>query len=93
MNSYIEIVIIIPVLVLCYQFYSFSIKSEGVKLQNRSRLLGIVLMTLGVTALTYRTIAFAFFGLILIMFGFRLMAKGLDRLNKKIFIDQCEDDK
>lgn len=93
MSSYIEIMIIIPVLVLCYQFYSFSVKSEGVKLQNRSRLLGIVLMTLGVTALAYRTVSFAFFGLILIMFGFRLMAKGLDRLNKKVFIDQCEDDK
>lgn len=93
MSSYIEMMIIIPFLLVCYQFYSFSVKSEGVKLQNRSRLLGVVLMTLGVTALAYRSVPFAFFGLILIMFGFRLMAKGLDRLNKKIYIDQCEEDK
>lgn len=93
MSSYIEIMIILLFLVLSYQFYSFSVKSEGVKLQNRSRLLGIVLMTLGVTALAYRSVPFAFFGLILMMFGFRLIAKGLDRLNKKVFIDQCEEDR
>ena len=93
MRSYIEIMVVLPLLVLCYQFYSFSVNSEGQKRQERSRNLGIVLMTLGITALAYRSVPFTFFGFILIMFGFRLIAKGLDRLDKNIFIDQCEEDK
>jgi hypothetical protein len=93
MRSYIEIMVILPLLVLCYQFYSFSVNSEGQKRQERSRKLGIALMTLGITALAYRSVPTAFFGLILMMFGFRLMAKGLDRLDKSIFIDRCEEDK
>lgn len=93
MQSYIEIMIILPLLVMCYQLYSFSVNSEGQKRQERSRKLGIALMTLGITSLAYRSVTFAFFGIILIMFGFRLIAKGLDRLDKNIFIDQCEEDK
>lgn len=93
MRSYIEIMVIIPLLVLCYQFYSFSASSEGQKRQERSRKLGVVLMTLGITALAYRSVPFAFFGIILMMFGFRLIAKGLDRLDKNIFIDRCEEDR
>ena len=92
MRSYIEILIILPLLVISYQLYAFSVHSEIEKLQERCQKLGIALMTLGVTALVSKSAPFAFFGLILIMFGFRLLAKGLDRLNKHIYIDQYKDE-
>jgi hypothetical protein len=93
MHIYIEILIILPLLVLCYQLYSFSTNGEGREKQERCQKLGIVFMTSGIMALVFKSAPFAFFGLILMMFGFRLLAKGLDRLDKKIYIDQHEDDK
>jgi len=92
MHSYLEILIILPLLVLCYQLYSYSIHGEGLERQARCQGLGIAFMTLGIVALVFKSAPFAFFGLVLMMFGFRLLAKGLDRLDKKIFIDRCEDD-
>ena len=94
MRSYVEILIILPLLVLCYQFYFFSINSMGVEKQVRCQKLGIVFMTFGITALVFKTVPIVFFGLILMMFGFSLISKGLDRLDKKyIMIDQHQDEK
>jgi integral membrane sensor domain MASE1 len=93
MRSYFEIMILLPLLVMCYQLYSFSVNSERLKVQERCQKLGIALMTVGIMALVIKSAPFAFFGLILMMFGFRLLAKGLDRLDKKTFIDQFEGDK
>lgn len=93
MHSYFEILIILPLLVMCYQLYSYSVKGEGREKQERCRGLGIAFMLLGIMALVFKSAPLAFFGLILMMFGFRLIAKGLDRVNKEIFIDQCEDDR
>jgi integral membrane sensor domain MASE1 len=93
MRSYVEILIILPLLVMCFQLYSFSVNSTERKVQERCQNLGIGFMTLGITALVLKSAPFAFFGLILMMFGFRLLAKGLDRLDKKIFIDRFDDDK
>jgi hypothetical protein len=50
-------------------------------------------MSAGIAALAYKSVPFAFFGIILMMFGFRLIAKGLDRLEKKVFIDRFEEGK
>ena len=93
MRGYVEIMVVIPLLIVCYQLYSFSVNSEGRKLQERSRKLGIVFMSAGIAALAYKSVPFAFFGIILMMFGFRLIAKGLDRLEKKVFIDRFEEGK
>jgi hypothetical protein len=93
MRSYVEILIILPLLVLCYQLYSFSVNSTEQKRQERCQNLGIILMTFGITALVFRSPPSAFFGLILIMFGFRLIARGLDRFDKSIFIDRYDGDK
>ncbi|MDD2850283.1 MAG: hypothetical protein PHY09_00080 [Desulfuromonadaceae bacterium] len=92
MNSYIEMVIVLPLLVLCYQLYSFSVNSSGTRQQERSQKLGILFMTAGVMALVPRSAILSYFGLILMMFGFRLLAKSLDRLDKRRFIDRYEDD-
>lgn len=92
MQSYLEILIILPLLVLCYQLYSYSVSGEGRERQARCQGLGIAFMSCGIVALAFKSAPVAFFGLVLMMFGFRLLAKGLDRLDKKIFIDRCEDD-
>ena len=93
MRIYIEFIIVLTILVFCYQFYSLSVSSVGQQRQERCQKLGIAFMTLGITSLVFRSVPFVFLGLMLMMFGFRLLAKGLDRLEKKIFIDQHEDDK
>lgn len=93
MINFVDIIITLPLLVMSYQFYFFSVASKGVERQERCQKLGIAYMTFGITALVFKTIPFVVFGLILIMLAFRLLAKGLDRLDKKIFIDQHEDDK
>jgi hypothetical protein len=91
MQMYVESLIILPLLVVCFQLYSYSLHGEGRERQQRCQNLGIAFMTMGITALVLKSAPFAFFGLILIMFGFRLLARALDRLDKKIFIDQYED--
>ena len=93
MQNYVESLIILPLLVVCYQLYSYSIHGEGRQKQDKCQNLGIAFMTVGITALVFKSVSFVFFGLILIMFSFRLLAKGLDRLDKKIFIDRYEEDK
>jgi hypothetical protein len=49
-------------------------------------------MTTGICAMVFKSAPSAFLGLILMMFGFRLMAKGLDRLDKNTFIDRYDED-
>ncbi len=93
MHSYIEILIVLPVLVLCFQFYFFSVNCEGVMRQERCQRLGVAFMTIGIVALVFKSAVTAFFGLIMMMFGFRLIARGLDRLDKTKVITHYEDDK
>src|ERR1035437_9863439 len=92
MRTFVEIVIILPLLVLCYQFYFFSVNSKGIERQDRCQKLGIVFMTFGIMSLVFKTVPIVFFGLILMMFGFRLISRGLDRLDKEIMIDQLQDE-
>ena len=92
MNVYIEIAIVYPVLILSYQMYSFSASGKGIERQDRCLKLGVVYMTVGICSLVPRSVPLAFFGIIMIMFAFRLLAKGLDRLDKKIFIDRYDED-
>lgn len=92
MASYLKLLILIPLLVICYQIYSFTSSRIGAEKQIRCRRLGIGYMVLGILALVEREPLFAFFGLILIMGAFRLMAKSLDRIDKTVFIDRYEDD-
>jgi len=92
MSSYFQLLVLFPLLVICYQIYAFTSSRTGVERQNRCQKLGIGYMIAGILALTWREPLFAFFGLILIMFGFRLMAKGLDRIGKTVFIDRYDDE-
>lgn len=92
MRLYIEFLLTIPILLICYQMYAFSVHKKGLEMQSSCRTLGIVYMTVGIVALIARSPAFVFLGLILIMSGFRLMAKGLDRIDKKVFIDRYNEE-
>lgn len=92
MRNFFEILILLPLLVLCYQFYSFSINSVGRRRQERCLNLGVGFMVLGVVSLVFKSVPVVFCGLILMMFGFRLVAKGLDRLDKSVFIDRFDED-
>lgn len=90
MQTYLELIATLPVMVICYQLYAYSAKSKGVDRQRRCRKLGIAYMALGTTALIARDLPFVMLGLVLIMMGFRLMARGLDRIDKNLFIDRYD---
>ena len=92
MFEYVEFLSTIPLLVFCYQLYSFAASRCGEEKQKRCQVLGVVYMTAGIMSLVARGPAFVFMGLILIMFGFRLLAKGLDRLAKSTYIDRYDGD-
>ena len=92
MRYFVQLLIILPLLVICYQIYTFSSNRKGEDRQSRCQKLGIGYMVIGILALIEREPLFAFFGLILIMFGFRLMAKGLDRIDKTVFIESYNEE-
>jgi hypothetical protein len=91
MRTFVEIIIIIPMLILCFQLYFFSVNSKGVQKQDRCQKLGIVFMTFGIVSLVFKTVPIVSFGLVLMLFGFSLISKGLDRLDKNIYIDRFND--
>lgn len=92
MGEYLEFFGAIPLLVFCYQLYAFAASRGGEEKQRRCQVLGIVYMTAGIMALVVRGPVFVFMGLMLLMFGFRLLAKGLDRMGKSIYIDRYDGD-
>ena len=92
MRYFVQLLIILPLIVICYQIYAFSSSRKGEDRQSRCQKLGIGYMVIGILALIEREPLFAFFGLILIMFGFRLMAKGLDRIDKTVFIESYSEE-
>jgi hypothetical protein len=92
MYLYAELLGTIPIIMICYQIYAFSVNKKGAEKQKSCQNLGIAYMTFGITALIARQPVFVFMGLILIMFGFRLMATGLDRIDKKVFIDRYDEE-
>lgn len=92
MRNIIELFVLVPLFIMFYQFYAYSITSKGEERQKKCQLLGIVYTTLGICSLAFHTPLAVFGGLILIMLGLRLIARGLDRLDKNIFIDRFDDD-
>jgi len=93
LNIYIECFVMIPFIVVSLQFYSWIVSLEGEEKQKHCRALGITYTTLGTTCLMFRSLGLAIIGLILFMLGMRLIAHGLDRINKTVFIDRYKEDK
>lgn len=92
MKELIQLGILVPLFIMFYQLYSYTISGKGEEKQKKCLILGIISFTVGITCLAIHSIITVFGGMILMMFGFRLIAKGLDRLDKKTFIDRYEDD-
>jgi hypothetical protein len=84
---YVKFLIAPMFIVFWFQLYSYAIGRQGVERQTTCRILGIFSFTLGVVSLVTRDYLLVSTGIILMMFGFRLMAYGLDRIDRKVFID------
>jgi hypothetical protein len=85
--AYLKILIIVMFLAVIFQMYNYATSRQREEKQKICRGLGILLFTVGVVSLVTRDHFFVLAGLFLMMIGFRLMAQGLDRLDKKIYID------
>jgi hypothetical protein len=92
MGTIIEIAVLITLFAVLYQFYSYTNQSKGAERQKRCQATGIAYLTFGICAFVSKTVLSVFAGLFLMMFGFRLVAHGLDRIDKTTFIDHYRDD-
>jgi hypothetical protein len=87
-----KLIALLICLIVFVQMYNFAVRKKGEEKQRACRIFGIICTTAGIACLIYRTVFCTFSGLILIMMGLRLIAHGLDRLNKTVFIDRYEED-
>ena len=93
MNIYVQCFVVIPFMVVMVQFYWWIVSLKGLERQKHCRVLGVIYTTLGTVCFTFRTLPLAIVGLLLFMLGLRLIAHGLDRIGKTIFIDRLDDDR
>ncbi len=85
---YVKILILLPFFALIFQMYNYAVTRQREEKQEVCRGLGILSFSIGVVSLVSRDYPFVFAGLIMMMVGFRLIAHGLDRLDKKTYIDR-----
>jgi len=88
---YMKLLIILPLFAVIFQIYNYALTRKREEKQAVCRGLGIALLTVGIVSLIFRDFVSVFAGLLLMMVGFRLIAHGLDRLDKKVFIDRYND--
>lgn len=93
MLNFIEYLAFSMLIIIFFQLYYFAIASKGVEKQKRCQNFGIVFTSLGIFCLIVHQVQFVVAGFILMMLGFRLIAHGLDRIDKHIFIDRHEEDR
>jgi len=93
MRIYFECFGIVLFAVLLLQFYLWVVSLKGLEKQQHCKWLGIVYCTLGTLCFFFRSLPMGLLGLILFMLGLRLIAHGLDRINKSIFIDRFDGDR
>jgi hypothetical protein len=82
------VLMVLPLLVFAYQIYRYIVTLERENKQRACRSLGILLFPAGVILLVFRNKYSVIIGLILLMAGLRLIAYGLERKDKNIFIDR-----
>ena len=82
----------LTVLILCYQGYRYAITQTGVDRQNACQHHGLFFTSLGASAFLVPSVPVGFAGLVLIMLGLRLIAQGLDRIDKTIYIERFVED-
>jgi protein-S-isoprenylcysteine O-methyltransferase Ste14 len=87
----IKLLVLLTILTVIYQIYSYAVTRQREEKQSVCRGLGICLFSIGVATLVTRDTVMVFTGIFLMMLGFRLIAHGLDRIDKKIFIDRFDE--
>lgn len=88
---YLKFIFFLSLFPVIYQIYSYAITRQREEKQVVCRGLGIILFSIGVTSLVSRDYFIVYTGLIFMMIGFRLIAYGLDRLDKTIYIDRFKE--
>jgi hypothetical protein len=83
---------VLTFLTLCYQGYRYAVTQTGVDRQNACQHHGIFFTSVGASAFLVPSVPVGFAGLVLIMLGLRLIAQGLDRIDKTIHIDRFVED-
>ncbi len=89
---YFQIFLAIPIVIVSTQLYWYASTRTGLNRQQACRGLGITYTTGGIVSLVFHSIFCAFLGFYLIMLGLLLISRGLDRLDKKIYIDRFAGD-
>jgi hypothetical protein len=90
--EFVKIVLVLPFIVFGYQLYRYIVILNREDKQRACRSLGIIIFPAGVVCLVFRNFYAVIAGLVLIMTGLRLIAFGLERKDRKIFIDRYEED-
>jgi len=83
---------LLPLFAFFYQLYRFAVTQQGIEREKACYSLGISYFTIGTLCLVFRVDILAFPGVLFLMMALLLLAKGLDRKDKKIFIDRYDDD-
>jgi len=87
MLQFIEYLSAAAVVIVFNQLYAYAVSLKGQEKQVTCQRFGIVYLTLGIFSFASQNIPVIIAGFILIMIGLRLIAHGLDRINKSTFID------
>ena len=90
--EYVKLLLILPFLVFGYQLYRYTVSLKREDRQHACRSLGIIIFPAGVICLVFRNFYAVIAGLVMIMLGLRLIAYGLERKDKSIFMDRYDDD-
>lgn len=83
--------LLLSAFVFAYQFYKYATTRDIARKEMPCYVLGVAYVSFGTTAFVFHDLLLAFGGLYLIMLGLLLLAQGLDRKNKRIFIDRYRD--
>jgi len=92
MESFLKYLLLLFLWVFGVQLYCFAVNQKGVQRQDGCQKLGILYITVGIVSLVFRNMQLVMSGFILIMLGLRLVSYGLDRIDKKRFIDRYSED-
>ena len=85
-----KLLALFPLSIIFFQIYHYAVTRKGEERQSVCRSFGIVALSVGVVALVFRDTVFVVAGMVSMMAGFRLVAHGLDRLDKQVYIDRYD---
>lgn len=88
-----KIIFVFTVLVFLYQLYNYALSRRKAHKEQACYGTGITYIVLGVLCFIFRDPFLSFLGLMLLMLGLLLLANGLQRKDKTIFIDRYHGDK